>query len=169
MNNDINFINSGGLNKVLLIEPKHILNFPDVLINSNTLDGPITINPSSNWYEAYSTDNEASFQEASIANKATDYWENQLSIFIPSDSPTQLFLNASSINRPIIADITDKDGFRRIVGTPDHPLRVKTTEYTSGKSPNDRKGSIVTFSRESPQMAYFYQPDVPSIIYSSGS
>lgn len=73
-----------------------------------------------------------------------DYYNISISATLPADSPAVRAEINGMKQRRYLLRITDRNGAKHIVGTPDMPLRFDS-KYQSGNQPGDSRGYRITF------------------------
>ncbi len=122
----------------------------------SNLTTPITLLDKDNYANIWFAPDSASFDEAEDFEAAGSFYKPQLQLVLLRDAPDlQEAIARLRAVRYFVAAYADGNGLTKLVGTPDHPLRL-TVGLETGKKPTDRNGYPLVFAGLTPQPAPFY-------------
>jgi hypothetical protein len=151
--------NAGGL-RALRVWPASNVRIP-AYVGSN-LATAITVLDPTNYADIYYLLDSAGFEEPEPDDAQGVYYKPSLQLVIARDAPDrQEAIARLRAVRYFVAAYRDGNGYTKLVGTPDHPLRL-TAGLETGKKPADRNGYPLSFAGATPAPAPFYLAQVPT-------
>ncbi len=140
--------NLGGLLRIWAVPPT------DITISLNS----ISFSATQNIVEIYCTPGSMSFTEKESQEKHGTAYKNELKAFIPKDSPDALTIIIQMSGRKWVVVMMDQNGYFKVVGTPEIPLRV-SFDLDSGADTADRNGhSISIYGTQSSKAKFIDDP-----------
>jgi hypothetical protein len=135
--------NVGGNFKLRVAYVEEVQEIPTPI--DGTVHLEVTLKPGGRWYDIYSTEGTINFKDASQTSDHGDYFAKSLEAFAPKDS-TELVDAANRFrNRPLIIDLIDNNGTRKLIGTIDEPMYVSTS-FDSKTQVSERAGTALSFT-----------------------
>lgn len=117
----------------------------------------VTFTGSGAWLTMPVLVDSGSWSEDLTTSPQGDYYTVNISATLPADSPAvRAEINAMKQRRYLLR-ITDRNGTKLIVGTPDMPLRFDS-KFQSGNQPGDTRGYRITFQGAALQASPGYTP-----------
>ncbi len=126
--------NLGGLLLIWAVPPT------DIIVSLNSVDFLST----QNIFEIYCTLGSMSFTEKEVQEKYGTAYKNELNAFIPKDSLEVLKIINEMSGRKWVVVMMDQNGYFKVAGTPEIPLRV-SFDLDTGADTADRNGHSISF------------------------
>ncbi len=145
--------NTGGV-RALRVWPASNVRLPPYA-GSNLMTA-ITLLDADNYADIWFQPDSAGFDEPEDVDAAGPFYKPQLQVVVLRDAPDlQQAIAQLRAVRYFVAAYADGNGLTKLVGTPDHPLRL-TAGLETGKKPGDRNGYPLVFAGLTPEPAPFY-------------
>lgn len=144
----------GGIQSIIFFADNGFLQLPEIM-------GPFVMDPinyinSPALFSVYYRRSTANLTERKRTNSdAGDFYEYDLSFYVPKNRLEVKTLNHRLQNRTVHAVCTDRNGFRTLLLGLRH-----STSYATGERRRDRNGYNFQFTTTTDQIAPEYQPDV---------
>jgi len=152
---DYNLENMGGNSRFNFIPNYLIDSIP--YINGNKIEGIIPIKSGAAWYIGKALVRSLLFEESFQETSAGGIYKYQFNGVYPGQNSNISELFDDMRNQPLVIDITDNNGNRRLIGNLSNPCSFKYT-FKSKETPSGRPEYTFSFSWESPKPAPFYIP-----------
>lgn len=161
-----------GIDSFDYLPTSHIKNFPEPIGLQMNL-AQIVLKPGKAWIPGIALDNTLDHEESRRSEEHGPLYDKKVTGQLPGDDVAmqQLFLRHEY--QPMVLRFTDRQGIRRLVGTPKEPVYL-TARYEQGSKHTDRKGYGFSFQgrhvRPSlylvlPSSESFYINDAGELIY----
>ena len=122
----------------------------------SNLTEPVTLLDAGNYADIWFLPDSAGFDEPEGDDAQGDVYKPSLQLAIAHDAPdVQEAIRQLRAVRYFVAAYADGNGLTKLVGTPEHPLRLAAGLET-GKKPGDRNGYPLSFTGLAPRPAPFY-------------
>lgn len=122
------------------------------------LEQPLELVDPQNYADLFFPDKGAGFEEPQGEDDQGEFWTPQFTLPLPKDDPTA----AEALRRLRLAGrqgvlvlYQDGNGFTKLVGTPEYPLRL-LGDFATGTSGGALNAHQLTFAGRTPQPAPFY-------------
>jgi hypothetical protein len=122
------------------------------------LEEPVELVDPANYADLFFPEKGAAFDEPQGVDEQGDFWTPKLQLLLPKDDPTA----AEALRRLRLAGrrgfllvYQDANGFTKLVGTPEYPLRL-LDDFGTGNGGGATNAHQLTFSGRTPQPAPFY-------------
>jgi len=147
--------NIPGLQGFNFIPFQDVDTIPDA--DDGLIDSAITLEGGKQWFTGYSTIGTLSYKEIGQKDDNGDYYEKELSGYIPKDSQEIRSLLDEMENYFFIIDYTDNNGNRKIIGSTTEPLSFKS-DLNIDAGGDGKNGHNFIFSGSGIKKSYFYSP-----------
>lgn len=134
--------NLGGITSFNFIEVKDINTIAEPI--DNKVCEPVVLQALARWLGCYATEGTIKYTEEKQQSQHGDYYKVKLTAFIPQDRSevnNQLELMK---NKLFLIDYTDNNGYRKLIGTVQYPLRF-TDSLDTGSTAANRNGYTIEF------------------------
>jgi len=127
--------------------------WPLLSVDGLELLGAVT---SSLWQNPTHILGSAVMTEKSVRVNGDLFWDVRVSFGIPDNSDVSLAIG-QDVRKRYVADVTDNNGNRRLVGTPEDPLTIDV-DGQSGDAPPALNGQMVVLTARLRNRPPFYAP-----------
>lgn len=147
--------NAGGAQWFQVVKPEDVATFPDVVLESAAT--ALTLNSGAYAYNIMATVGTVVWSESTSMANGRPVYTARLTFVIPKDRNDILTYARHLNNRGVVAIVTDANGQRRLMGTPNEPATFGYATRTTGNfdARNEFQFEIYV---ESPNPIPFYQP-----------
>lgn len=127
-------------------------------------EGPIVMKPGKQFHELYCTVEEGELKTTLVGPRDGKGWENSCDISFPGSEAEFLGFLAASANRNLVIIVEEKNKKIRVLGDPNDPAALDTTELTSGKKIADGRVGALTFKASGATPSPIYKSSMASIL-----
>ena len=117
-------------------------------IQSGAINLPYTFTQGNGWLDGYATYGTLLFKEIGVPSDNGKFYNQEITGFVPGDSPELSALMDEMEQQPFIIRLLDPRGKMRVAGTHCYPL-IFTAEFNSGGNRPDAKGYTFKFTGQS--------------------
>lgn len=121
----------GGLHEFSFIPVSFVADFPPI-INDQIIEQNIALSPGRNWYQGYARPTTLQYEEIPEQKKHGLIFRKSVKGIYPYDSVTVTKAFGTLYHVPLLLKITDRRGMRRLLGTPEEPMRFVGTYKSNG-------------------------------------
>jgi len=146
----LNRPNLASLVQVLLLPIDDITSFPDLNLERDAIESAVTT--TGTWEAIDFTKHSAVLSEKAMDKKGVRYW----TVEIAGDHVVNEQHRNDAIHKRYIADVTDANGLRMLIGTPDQPLRFETARNSG--TPNKGNKNAIKLTTQLNERPPTYRP-----------
>jgi hypothetical protein len=145
----------GLLGCLRVIPASNVLHVP--LVMGSVHQGELVLRDPLNYADLWFQAGSGQFEESEDDDEQGPLYKQKLTIVTPRDEPdVAVAIAAYRAHRYFVALYQDGNGYTKLVGSPEWPLRFEAA-LSTGQRPGDRNGHTIVFAVNSPTPAYFYQ------------
>jgi len=149
-------LNLGGVRALRVWPARNVLALP------TDPSQALSLRDATDYCDIFFAPDSAGFEEPEVIDAQGEFYKASLQLLIAHDAPDrQAAIARLRAVRYFVAAYTDANGLTKLVGTPDHPLRL-TAGLETGKRPGDRNGYPLSFAGLTPEPALVYLLESPT-------